>query len=215
MPPEVVVVDYGVGNLGSVVRALAACGAAPGLSGDPGEIEHAARLILPGVGAFGDGMEELRKRALIEPIRAFARSGRPFLGICLGMQMMFTTGEEFGVVPGLALVEGSVRAIPRDGRKVPHIGWSRIAPSGPNGVWRGTILDGLAAEPSAYFVHSYAAVPADPARLLAFCDYDGCRIAAAVRAGNLYGCQFHPEKSGPTGLRILRNFLSLEDTAGE
>lgn len=212
MPPEAVVVDYGMGNLGSVLRALAACGAEPKLTSAPGEIERAPRLILPGVGAFGDGMEELRRRRLVEPIRAFARSGRPFLGICLGMQMMFTTGEEFGVVPGLALIEGSVQAIPRDGRKVPHIGWNRITPAGPNGLWHGTILDGLGADASAYFVHSYAAVPADHARLLASCDYDGCRIAAVVRSGALYGCQFHPEKSGPAGLHILRNFLNAGAT---
>jgi len=215
MPPEVLVVDYGMGNVGSVLRALAACGASARLTRVPAEVESAARLILPGVGAFGDGMEELRKRGLIEPIRAFAQTGRPFLGICLGMQMMLSTGEEFGIVPGLGLIEGIVQAIPQQGgngnpRKVPHIGWNRIAPADGNGCWRGTILDGVGAEASAYFVHSYAAVPGDAARVLAHCDYDGCRITAAIRTGNVYGCQFHPEKSGPVGLHILRNFLALE-----
>jgi glutamine amidotransferase len=213
MPSEVTVVDYGMGNVGSVLRALSACGAVSRLTSAPAEIAAAPRLVLPGVGAFADGMEELRRRGLIDPIHSFARSGRPFLGICLGMQMMFTTGEEFGVVAGLGLVAGNVQAIPggSDGnsRKIPHIGWNRIAPSGSGADWQGSILEGIGADAATYFVHSYAAVPDSPDHLLAHCDYDGCRIAAAIRSGALYGCQFHPEKSGPTGLHILRNFLAL------
>jgi glutamine amidotransferase len=213
MPPEVTVVDYGMGNVGSVLRALSACGATPTMTGVPEEVASAARLVLPGVGAFADGMEELRRRGLIEPIRSFARSGRPFLGICLGMQMMLATGEEFGVVAGLGLIAGNVQAIPRYGsngepRKIPHVGWNRIAPSGPDADWQGTILDGVAPDAAVYFVHSYAAVPDSPGHLLAHCDYDGCRIAAVIRSDALYGCQFHPEKSGPVGLRILDNFLN-------
>ena len=213
MPPEVRVVDYGMGNVGSVLRALSACGATARLTGVPEEVASAPRLVLPGVGAFADGMEELRRRGLMEPIRCFARSGRPFLGICLGMQMMFATGEEFGVVAGLDLIAGNVAAMPRCGgdgepRKIPHVGWNRIAPAGPDGDWWGSILDGTGPDAAVYFVHSYAAVPDNPAHRLADCDYHGCLIAAAVRSGNLYGCQFHPEKSGPVGLRILRNFLN-------
>jgi glutamine amidotransferase len=213
MPPEVTVVDYGMGNVGSVLRALSACGATPTLTGAPEEVASAPRLVLPGVGAFADGMEELRRRGLVEPIRSFARSRRPFLGICLGMQMMLSTGEEFGVVAGLGLIGGNVQAIPRNGRngeprKIPHIGWNRIVASGSAEDWRGTILDGVGPDAAVYFVHSYAAVPDAPGHLLAHCDYDGCLIAAVVRSGSLYGCQFHPEKSGEVGLRILRNFLN-------
>ena len=212
MRPDVVVIDYGMGNLASVLRALAACGAAAELSGDPERIASAARLILPGVGAFGDGMEELRRRALPESIRSFTRSGRPFLGICLGMQLMLSASEEFGPVAGLGFIEGAVRAVPDRGangqpHKVPHVGWNRLIPR--NGS-AGPLLDGIGPDAAVYFVHSYAAFPASTANVVADCDYDGCRIAAVIRSGALYGCQFHPEKSGPAGLRILRNFLSLE-----
>ena len=212
MQPEATVVDYGMGNVGSVLRALAACGAAPVLSSDPEQIALAARLILPGVGAFRDGMEELERRGLIGPIRGFARSGRPFLGICLGMQMMLSASEEFGPVPGLGLIAGTVRAIPKRGangepHKVPHVGWDRLLLR--NGS-AGALLHGVGPQAAVYFVHSFAAAPDSPADVAADCDYDGCRIAAVIRSGALCGCQFHPEKSGPTGLRILRNFLSIE-----
>lgn len=214
MPPEVTVVDYGMGNVSSVLRALAACGAKASLTSGPAAVDGAERLVLPGVGAFADGMAELRERGLIQPILRFAASGRPFLGICLGMQMMLDSSEEFGLHQGLGLVRGSVRAIPRQGRdglphKVPHIGWNRLLPSGAPSAWRGTLLDGIGPDAAVYFVHSYAAFPDSPADRLADCDYDGCLIAAAVHSGSLYGCQFHPEKSGPMGLRILRNFLSV------
>ena len=206
MPPEVTVVDYGMGNVASVMRALCACGAAPTLTGVPEQVASASRLILPGVGAFADGVEELRRRALIEPIHAFARAGRPFLGICLGMQMMLATGEEFGVVAGLGLIAGNVHAI-QGPRKIPHVGWNRISPWGKAMDWQGTILEGIGRDDAVYFVHSYAASPQLPSDVLAECDYDGYRFAAVIRSGNLYGCQFHPEKSGPIGLRILNSFL--------
>jgi len=211
MPPDVVVVDYGMGNVASVLRAVAACGAKPALSGDRQSVATASRLILPGVGAFRDGMDELRRRGLIEPIHAFVGTRRPFLGICLGMQMMLSVSEEFGPVPGLGLIGGNVVAIPdrgRDGQphKVPHVGWNRIIPR--NGC-AGALLEGLGPDASAYFVHSYAAAPDSPGSIVADCDYDGCRIPAVIRSGALHGCQFHPEKSGPTGLRILHNFLAF------
>jgi len=211
MRPDVTVVDYGMGNVGSVLRALAKCGVAAELSGKPAGIASAARLILPGVGAFGDGMEELRRRALVEPIRSFARSGRPFLGICLGMQMMLSVSEEFGPVSGLGLIAGRVCAIPNRGangqpHKVPHVGWNRLV--GRNGS-ASALLDGTGPDAAGYFVHSYAAVPDCPEHIVADCDYNGCQIAAVIQSGALYGCQFHPEKSGPVGLQILRNFLSL------
>lgn len=206
MPPEVTVIDYGMGNVASVMRALRACGADPTLTSVPEQVASASRLILPGVGAFADGMEELRRRRLIEPIHAFARSGRPFLGICLGMQMMLATGEEFGVVAGLGLITGNVHAI-QGPRKIPHVGWNRISPSSTATSWQGTILEGMGLDNAVYFVHSYAASPVLPSDVLAECDYDGYRFASVIRSGNLHGCQFHPEKSGPVGLRILSNFL--------
>ncbi|HVN02945.1 MAG TPA: imidazole glycerol phosphate synthase subunit HisH [Bryobacteraceae bacterium] len=210
MLPRVTVADYGIGNLRSVLRALEACGADAALSSDPEEVAVAERLILPGVGAFAQGMDELRRRDLIEPIQSFARTGRPFLGICLGMQMMLATGHEFGTHAGLGLMAGTVEALPVCGaggrpHKIPHIGWNRIFASGG---WARTILAGLE-DAVVYFVHSYVAVPELAAVRFAECDYDGSRFVAAVRSENLYGCQFHPEKSGPTGLRILANFLAL------
>lgn len=211
---DVVITDYGVGNLLSAQRAFEAVGARPVLSADPDALRHADRLVLPGVGAFGSGMEELKARGLVEALRDFARSGRPFLGICLGMQLMLETSEEFGSHDGLGLVPGRVVAVPpagADGRphRIPHIGWNALRPAAGRS-WEGSILAGL--EPDAasvYFVHSFMAVPDDPAWRLADTDYDGIAVCAAVSRDALHGCQFHPEKSGPAGLRILANFMSL------
>src|SRR5208283_5616772 len=162
--PRVTVIDYGMGNLLSVSRAMEHCGAEVLTTCDPERVAQAERLILPGVGAFADGMAGLRERRLIEPIREFARAGRPFLGICLGMQMMLDSSEEFGNHEGLGLVPGRVAAIPStgvDGRphKIPHIGWNKLLMPTPETSWENTILAGLSPGSSGYFVHSYAAVP--------------------------------------------------------
>ena len=211
---RVLVVDYGVGNLLSVCRAFEACGATVDLNGNPERIPSAERLVVPGVGAFGDCMNELRRRQLIQPILDYVASGNPVLGICVGMQMMMRIGEEFGEHEGLGIAPGRVRAIPgtmSDGRahKIPHIGWNALLKPTPNTVWDGTILDGVPPGPTCYFVHSFTAEPENEQDRLADCDYNGRRISAALRVGNVYGTQFHPEKSGQIGLRILRNFLAL------
>jgi glutamine amidotransferase len=217
MKPRVLVVDYGVGNLLSVCRAFEACGAAVELTGTPGRLAAAERLVVPGVGAFGDCMHELERRALVDPILDFIGSGRPLLGICVGMQMFMDIGEEFGEHQGLGLIRGRVRAIAptaADGRrhKIPHIGWNALAK--PEGMdWSGTILDGIEPGSTCYFVHSFTAEPEDDRYRLADSDYNGRRISAALRVGNVYGTQFHPEKSGERGLRMLRNFLALERVA--
>jgi len=212
MSRRVVVIDYGIGNLLSVTRALAQVGAEPVLSSSPNEIANADRLILPGVGAFGDGMAGLAAAGLSDTVRRYADRGRPFLGICLGMQMMLDTSMEFGSHLGLGLVAGTVVPVPTttsDGKahKIPHIGWNRLLPAG--GDWRGTILEDLPGDPDTYFVHSFMADPRDPAHRLADCEYDGQRVGAAIRRDHLYGCQFHPEKSGRVGLKILKNFIAL------
>ena len=206
----VVVVDYGLGNLFSVGRALAAAGGTPSLTSDPDAILRAERLVLPGVGAFGDGMRGLRERGLVEPLRAYAGTGRPLIGLCLGMQLLLTSGDEFGLHEGLGLIPGRVTLLaPKgdDGRplKMPHIGWNELSP-GPGG-WGGSPLEDLAPRSQVYFVHSYAPRPDDEAHALAYCDYGNARFCAAVRRGSLSGCQFHPEKSGPNGLAILSRFL--------
>ncbi len=213
MAAKVVVIDYDRGNLFSVARALEHCGGEVEVTSAPAKIMDADRLVLPGVGAFGDAMNELQKRELVEHIEAFAAGGRPFLGICVGMQLMFDSSEEFGLNEGLGLIPGCVRTVPNQGsdgkpHKVPHIGWSELSPASATQTWDGTILEELPPPAYCYFVHSFAAEPADETHRLADCHYNGQRLAAAVRRENLWGCQFHPEKSGETGLHILRNFLA-------
>lgn len=212
MSPEVVVVDYGLGNLFSVCRALEHCGARVVLSSDPEIVLRADRLVLPGVGAFRDGMAGLRERNLIEPVLSVARSGRPILGICLGMQMLMSRSEEFGDHEGLGIVPGSVLAIPSTNveglpLRIPHIGWSPITPPRAETNWSGSILETTPQGAAVYLVHSYTAWPDQESHRLADCWYGGRRISAAIRLGNVYGCQFHPEKSARIGLAILQRFL--------
>ena len=213
MDASVTVVDYGLGNLPSVCRAFEFIGAQVRLTDKPEDIVAADHLVLPGVGAFKNGMAELGKRGLIDPLHAFVATGRPMLGICLGMQMLLEVSDEFGEHEGLRVIPGAVRIIPKIGaagvqHKIPHIGWNRLlAP--PGGSWDGTILEGIPPGTEAYFVHSYTAQPAEEAMRLADADYDGCRISAVVRKDRIYGCQFHPEKSGPVGLQMLKNFLEI------
>lgn len=210
----VAVIDYGLGNLFSVCRALERVGATAVVTDSPTEIGRAACAILPGVGAFRDGMNGLHERGLIEALRRYGASGRPLLGICLGMQLLFEVGDEFGRHEGLGLVPGPVVAIPPTGddgtaHKIPHIGWNELVPPASRPTWDGTILGDVKPGASAYFVHSFTADPADPVDRLADCYYDGRLISAAVNRGTLSGCQFHPEKSGEIGLHVLRNFLAL------
>jgi glutamine amidotransferase len=212
MNSRVVVVDYGMGNLFSVQRALEAAGAEVTISSDAGVIVDAAKLILPGVGAFAGGMAELRERGLIEPLVQYARSGRPLLGICLGMQMLADASEEFGEGEGLHLIPGRVLAVPAratDGAalKIPNIGWRSLQPS-PGANWSQTPLAATAPGTSVYLVHSFHFVPDDPRHVIAYCTYGGHRVTIGVAARNIVGFQFHPEKSGPAGLAILEQFLA-------
>jgi len=209
----VALVDYGSGNIFSVTRALETQGASVTLADSPAAVRNADRLVVPGVGAFATGMGGLRERGLADAIVAFARRERPLLGICLGMQMLFEHSHEFGEHAGLGILEGEVRAIEpadSDGKalKVPHIGWSPMQPA--NGrTWKDTILEDLSPGVSAYFVHSFTAVPAHEETRLADAWYGSSRIAAAVQRGHVAGCQFHPEKSAVDGLAILRRFLEM------
>lgn len=209
---KVTVIDYGVGNLYSVQRALEFCGAGSVVtSRSPDDIEDAERLILPGVGAFSDGMAGLEQRGLIEPIRRYAASGRPLLGICLGMQMLATQSEEFGCHDGLALIPGRVVAIPpfrSDGtaRKIPVIGWFDLVFNNFSGFQ--PLISGRPSKGGAvYLVHSYHFQPDSESDLIATYDCEGEAVAAIVRRGNVFGMQFHPEKSGEVGLRMIREFL--------
>lgn len=217
MRPTVSVVDYGLGNLFSVGRALEECGAQVRLIASPAEVEQAERLVLPGVGAFADGMRGLEERSLVPALQKFAASGRPMLGICLGMQLLMSESEEFGNHRGLDILEGQVVAIPpvqANGarRKIPHIGWTEIIAPTHRLSWDGSVLEGLEFGTPLYFVHSFTAAPRDPRSRLADCDYEGSLISAAVQSGNVFGCQFHPERSGPRGLAVIRNFINLPPT---
>lgn len=209
--PEITVIDFGVGNLLSVQRALEHCGASVVTSSDPERVHAASKLVLPGVGAFANAMEALERLGLVEPIRTAAVTGVPLLGICLGMQLLLDESEEFGLTPGLGLIPGRVVAIPNrttdlEGQKIPHIGWNRLVPAG-GADWSGTILADVRPQSAVYFVHSFMAEPSDPAHRLADCLYGGHRVAATLAAGNISACQFHPEKSGEFGLAILRRFI--------
>lgn len=215
MSNDVVVVDYGVGNLRSVTRAIAQCGFNPVLTPDPAKVASCERVVLPGVGAFGSCVEALTAQGFVEPLMKVMDSGRPVLGICVGMQILFDSSEEFGIHKGLGRIPGKVRAVPgrgADGKahKIPHIGWAELAAVSVD--WRSTILAGIDPGAACYFVHSFAAVPESEQNLLAVADYDGLALCAAVKNGNIYGVQFHPEKSGEVGLRILNNFLNVRAT---
>ena len=210
--PTVTVVDYGAGNILSVTRALAHVGALATVSDDPVVVARADRILLPGVGAFGKAMDELAKRRLIEPLRAYAASGRPFLGICLGMQLMLEESAEFGRQEGLGLIAGKVQPIPAvtatgEPHKIPHIGWNALIPAENGAAWSASPLAGMAPDTAVYFVHSFGVYPARPEHTLAECDYGGCRFAAAVMRDNIVGFQFHPEKSGAVGLAMIRGFI--------
>jgi imidazole glycerol-phosphate synthase subunit HisH len=204
---RVVVIDYGLGNLHSVVKALRHIGAEPAVTSDPAEVASAERVVLPGVGAFADGMRRLNERSLTPAVHRFVETQRPLLGICLGMQLLLSRSDEFGSHPGLGIVDGSVVALTHSpGLKVPQIGWNRIAP--PAGVdWKGTVLERLPPGAMMYFVHSFTAAPARETDRLADTTYGGARVSAAIQRDNVVGCQFHPEKSGAAGLTILERFL--------
>lgn len=198
------IIDYDAGNLRSVEKALQALGEETVITRDREEILSADRVILPGVGAFGDAMEKLHQYGLVEIIRQVVQNGTPFLGICLGLQLLFEESEESQGVPGLGILKGKIRRIPNTpGLKIPHMGWNSLT------LRPGTrLFSGLGEEPYVYFVHSYYLEAADPEIVAASADY-GVVIHAAVETGNVFACQFHPEKSSDTGLQILKNFISL------
>lgn len=209
--PEVTVIDYGVGNLLSVQRGLEHCGAKVILTADPEQILTASRVVLPGVGAFVNGMQALEHLGLVEVIRELAQRKTPLLGICLGMQLLLEESDEFGVTAGLGLIPGRVTPVPVQTasgamQKVPHIGWSALKTSNAAG-WQQTLLQDNRPGEAAYFVHSFMAVPTDPAHRLADCLYGSHKITAAIERDQITGCQFHPEKSGEVGLKILRRFI--------
>lgn len=209
---DCVVVDYGIGNVFSVTRALKQCGATYVLTADPDILRKANRVILPGVGAFKNGIEGLIKNNLVDPLKEFAATGKPLLGICLGMQIFGTSSSEFGHSDGLNLIPGKTKKIPHltpNGqiRTIPFVGWRHIDVI-DRGECNHSILHHISGTNSVYLVHSYQFIVDDTANLLATYQYDDLTIAAAVTKDNITGLQFHPEKSDQTGLAILSRFIT-------
>jgi len=208
----IAIVDYGMGNLRSVHKGFERVGFQTIVTQDPGVIRKASGLVLPGVGAFKKAMENLKEQGLVDPIIDFVESGRPFLGICLGLQLLFSESEEFGIQSGLGIFKGRVvrfpfslpgSLLPRDSLKVPHMGWNavRIRKRFP-------ALEGTKDGAHFYFVHSYYPLPEDQGIVATTTDYGG-EFVSSVGRDNLYACQFHPEKSQAVGLKILENFGRL------
>lgn len=199
------IIDYDAGNIKSVEKALVSLGEEVRISRDRDELLTADRVILPGVGNFGDAMEKLHSYGLVSVIEEIARQGKPFLGICLGLQLLFERSDEAPGVAGLGLVKGEILRIPDEaGLKIPHIGWNSLTLQN-----EGRLFAGIEGEPYVYFVHSYYLKAADPQIVKARTRY-GVDIDASVEQGNVFACQFHPEKSSRLGLQLLKNFVGLE-----
>jgi glutamine amidotransferase len=208
-PPNVTIVDYQLGNLFSVRKACSMLGHPAAVSSDSKEISAADALILPGVGAFGHGMDHLHRLDLVEPIRDHVAAGKPLFGICLGLQFLFEESQEFGDPKGLGILKGSVRKFPVKDAPVPQIGWNRIQPStGRAEGWSRSPLDRVAPGAWMYFVHSFYIDNADPADVLSETDYAGFIYTSAVLSGSVFATQYHPEKSSHEGLEIFRNWLA-------
>lgn len=211
---DVAVIDYGLGNLHSVSRALEYWGAKVLISSDPTELLKAPRVVLPGVGAFSRAVTELQRLSLDLTLKEIAKSGTPLLGICLGMQLLMDESYEFGKSKGLGLIPGTVQEIPKldfDGLplNVPHIGWEKLSLEGSSSEASGIRVIENCKNHFMYFVHSFRVLPDCQDNLISSCNYGGNQLAAVVAKENVIGCQFHPEKSGMTGLRFMKNFMSL------
>lgn len=206
----IAIIDYGMGNLRSVQKGFEQVGFEALVTDDPQQVLQAERVVLPGVGAFRDCIRNLEQGGFVEPIHKVIAEGRPFLGICLGLQLLFSESEEFGLHKGLGVIPGRVVRFPEGmsaaGEKlpVPHMGWNQIGLKGNS-----PLFNGIADQSNVYFVHSYYVKPDDPAVIAATCDY-GLEFCAAIRKDNLVATQFHPEKSQAVGLRMLKNFAEMK-----
>ncbi len=209
----IAIIDYDAGNMRSVEKAMLYLGQQAKITRDPQEILNAERVILPGVGTFGDAMGRLEQYHLVDVIREVTGNGTPFLGICLGLQLLFERSEEAPGVAGLGILPGEILRIPDDmGLKIPHMGWNDLTfpehEDAEGNFARGRLFTGLPEHPYVYFVHSYYLRASDPSIVTATTEY-GVHIDASVEQGNVFACQFHPEKSSDVGLEILQNFLAV------
>ena len=208
--PNVVIVDYGMGNLFSIKNAFQAIGLETLITSSGKDILAADGVILPGVGAFGKAMTTLNDLGLVEVLQKAVQKDKPLLGICLGMQLLMSQSSEFGQHKGLEIFPGTVVRFDEAQEKsfkIPHIGWNAIYPPAPKDIWDGSSLDGLVEGEFMYFVHSYVLAPKDPGVVLATTEYGGHTYCAVLGEGNIIGTQFHPEKSGEAGLKLLSNFI--------
>lgn len=204
------IIDYEIGNVKSIINAFKKIGVRSTLTKDRETILNSDGLILPGVGAFASGMKNINKYGLKEIIYAFVSTEKPFMGICLGMQMLLEESEEFGLTKGLGLIEGKVKKLPvhnPDYEKLPHVSWNEIVKS--KITWKGTVLNDIPEYSDMYFVHSYIASPLNEENILAITEYSDYKFCSAVKKDNIYGCQFHPEKSGELGVKVMNNFVNL------
>ncbi len=214
MKSKITIINYGVGNLLSVSKAFEKLGAIVEVSNEIEKIVNADRLVLPGVGAFPNAMEEIQNLNLIEAIKEYRIKERPLLGICLGMQLLMDESREFKRTKGLGLIPGKVVEIPKNNSadkflKVPHVGWAELIKMQNKSIGYSKLLENIGLYSYMYFVHSYMSVPENREHLLASYNYDGNEIPAIVGIDNVFGCQFHPEKSGKDGLKILSAFLNI------
>ena len=211
---KVTVIDLGVGNLFSIISALKYCGCQVTVTSESKVIENSSSIILPGDGAFNYTMNQIKKRGLFEILKTIKLTEKKLLGICIGMQVLFDYGLEFGKTEGLGLIKGNVIPIPdysTENKKlvIPHMGWNSLIFSNHLNTWEGTLLKNNKPSDEVYFIHSFMANPSEKKSKVADCIYGGHRISAVVGEENIFGCQFHPEKSGELGLKILREFIKL------
>lgn len=207
---KIVIVDYDVGNVRSMINAFKKIGIEPILSNKEDDIISADGVILPGVGAFAHGMENLNKYNLVNIIKKYTDSNKPFIGICLGMQMLLDESEEFSKTKGLGLISGKVIKLPTQNsnyEKLPHVSWNEIKEKKTK--WNHTILNNVEQQSDVYFVHSFIASLDNENEILSTTEYSDYEFCSSIKKDNIYGCQFHPEKSGEIGLKIIKNFVNI------